>query len=229
MSAALQVGRRARVRVPATSANLGPAFDAAGLALDLQDEVELTVVDTGRAGIEVIGEGAGSVALDESHLVRRTAEETFRRLGVEPPALALHCTNRIPHARGLGSSAAAIVAGVLGARELVPGGVDALPLSAVLDLVAELEGHPDNVAAALLGGFTLAWSGGPAVLGGTAGEGALLVSGHRTSVLRLTPAAVVRPVVLVPPSPSSTSAARGRLPDTVAHADAAVAAGRGAL
>jgi homoserine kinase len=229
VSAALPVGRRARVRVPATSANLGPAFDAAGLALDLHDDVELTVIDEPRSRIEVEGEGAGSIALDESHLVLRTVDQTFRRLGVPPPSLLLRCTNRIPHARGLGSSAAAIVAGVLGARELVPGGVEALPLSRVLDLVAELEGHPDNVAAALLGGLTLAWRGGPAVLGGTAGDGAFVVTGRDTSVLRLTPASTVRPVVLVPPTPSSTHAARGTLPETVAHADAATAAGRGAL
>lgn len=225
----LPTGRRSRVRVPATSANLGPAFDAAGLALDLHDDVELTVVADGEARIEVTGEGAGSIALDETHLVLRTVAETLRRLDVVPPPLLLRCTNRIPHARGLGSSAAAIVAGVLGARELVPGGVEQLPLSAVLDLVAELEGHPDNVAAALLGGLTLAWRGGPAVLGGTAGGGALLVSGREASVLRLTPAPAVRPVVLVPSTSSSTHAARGQLPDTVTHADAAIAAGRGAL
>ena len=234
MTTALPVGRRARVRVPATSANLGPTFDAAGLALDLHDDVEVTVVDPhgeGAAGLhfDVVGEGADDIARDETHLVAATVLQVFRSLDVETPALAITCHNRIPHGRGLGSSAAAIVAGVLVARELVPGGVQALPLPRVLDLVAEYEGHPDNVAAALLGGLTLAWRGGPPVLGGTAGDGAFLVSGRETAVLRLTPAPAVRPVVLVPPTSSSTHSARGRLPDTVAHADAAVAAGRGAL
>lgn len=229
MPTTLPPGRRARVLVPATSANLGPAFDAAGLALGLHDEVVLTVTDGRDLDFDVTGEGAAEVARDETHLVARAVDAALARLGVERPGLHLSCRNRIPHARGLGSSAAAIVAGVLGARELVPGGVQALPLPAVLDLVCELEGHPDNVAAALLGGFTLAWTGGPPVLGGTAGDGAVVVTGERVSVLRLTPVPQLRPVVLVPTATSSTHAARGELPDTVAHADAATAAGRGAL
>ncbi len=106
-----------RVRVPATCANLGPGFDALGLALGLHDDVAAQVTAAGLA-VEVTGEGT-ELARDETHLVVRAMRRTFAALGAEPPGLALKCHNRIPHSRGLGSSAAAIVAGVLLARALV--------------------------------------------------------------------------------------------------------------
>ena len=143
------------VRVPATSANLGPGFDALGLALGLHDEVEAAVTASGLS-IEVSGEGAAEVAdAGEKHLVVRAMRVAFDDLGVDqPPGLALRCVNRIPHGRGLGSSAAAIVAGILAARALAGASVapqDALPLASAL------EGHPDNVAPCLFGGLTIAW------------------------------------------------------------------------
>ena len=142
--------RPVRVRTPATSANLGPAFDAAGLALALHDDVDVTVVGPATGGpadlrFDVEGEGAGDIARDETHLVAATVLRTLRLLDVDPPALEICCRNRIPHGRGLGSSAAAIVAGVLVARELVPGGVEALPLPRVLDLVADPRLNPASV------------------------------------------------------------------------------------
>ena len=146
-----------RVRPPATCANLGPGFDALGLALTLHDDVTARVTDEALR-IEVTGMGAGDVARDETHLVVRAMLATFDELGGRPPGLALHCVNRIPHGRGLGSSAAAIVGGVLAARALVADGTAALPDQDVLALATRLEGHPDNVAACLYGGLTVAWT-----------------------------------------------------------------------
>jgi homoserine kinase len=205
-------GRGVRVRVPATSANLGPGFDSLGLALYLHDVVEAWVTDSGLS-IEVAGEGADTAGAGEAHLVVKAMRQTFEILdGRQPPGLALRCANRIPHARGLGSSAAAIVSGVLAARALAEGGQQRLPDEAALRLAAGLEGHPDNVAACLLGGLTVAWTG-------TGGPCAV----------RLSPLRAIVPVVIVAPEPLSTRTARGVLPDQVPHADAATNAGRSAL
>jgi homoserine kinase len=198
------------VRVPATSANLGPGFDVLGLALGLHDEVEVTVTPGGLS-IEVSGEGAAEVGdADEKHLVVRSMRVGFDDLGVaQPPGLALRCVNRIPHGRGLGSSAAAIVAGLLAARALAGASLDP---DAVLPLANELEGHPDNVAPCLLGGLTIAW-----------------VSGYQARAVRLEPLPTVRPVAFIAPEPVSTKVARDLLPPSVPHADAARNAGRAAL
>jgi homoserine kinase len=200
-----------RVRVPATSANLGPGFDALGLALGLHDELSAEVTAEG-LHIEVTGEGGELVARDETHLVVRAMRAAFAAMGVEPAGLRLHCTNRIPHSRGLGSSAAAIVGGLLLARGLVVDGTGRLPDADLLGLAAELEGHPDNVAPCLLGGLTIAW----------------LTDGGARAVRRDVDPALV-PVAMVPPFAASTAEARGLLPATVPHADAARNAGRAAL
>jgi homoserine kinase len=200
-----------RVRVPATSANLGPGFDALGLALTLHDEVEVRVVPSG-LHIDVSGEGAPDVNdAEEAHLVVRAMRATFDDLGAgQPPGIALRCVNRIPHGRGLGSSAAAIVAGVLAARALAGAGAgpdEALPLANAL------EGHPDNVAPCLYGGLTIAW----------------LSEDSRARAVRLEPAAEIKPVAIIAPAPVATDVARGLLPARVPHADAALNAGRAAL
>ncbi|MEU0080063.1 homoserine kinase [Micromonospora tulbaghiae] len=200
-----------RVRVPATSANLGPGFDALGLALGRHDDVTAEVTDGG-VRVSVTGEGAGELPSDERHLIVTAMRATFDALGAQPAGLALECVNRIPQARGLGSSSAAIVAGVLAARALVADGDRRLDDDAALRLAAELEGHPDNVAPCLLGGFTIAW---------TEPGGARAVS------LPVVPA--VRPTVFVPAERGLTSVARAALPATVPHADAAFNAGRAAL
>jgi homoserine kinase len=199
-----------RVRVPATSANLGPGFDALGLALSLHDEVEARVVPSG-LHIDVSGEGAPDITdAEEAHLVVRAMRAAFDDLGAgQPPGLALRCVNRIPHGRGLGSSAAAIVAGVLAARALA--GVGAGPDES-LPLANALEGHPDNVAPCLYGGLTIAW---------------LSEGGARA--VRLEPAAGITPVAIIAPAPVATDVARGLLPARVPHADAARNAGRAAL
>src|SRR5256885_5603528 len=146
--------RAVRVRVPATSANLGPGFDALGLALSLCDDVDVRIRESGLS-IEIEGEGADLAGAGEDHLVVRAMRKPFAALGSQPPGLGLRCLNRIPHGRGLGSSAAAIVAGILAARALVPAGPGLLPDEDLLGLATEMEGHPDNVAACLSGGLAI--------------------------------------------------------------------------
>ena len=197
------------VRVPATSANLGPGFDSAGLALTLYDEVVVRVTGGGLE-VDVQGEGADYLPRDERHLLVSSLRATFDRLGGQPSGLAITCTNRIPHSRGLGSSSAAICAAVVAARALVDGGDALLDDDALLGLADELEGHPDNVAACLRGGVTFAW-------------------GSPVQVLRLDADPRLAPVALVPTTKSSTKKVRGLLPASVPYADAAFNAGRAAL
>ena len=200
-----------RVSVPATSANLGPGFDALGLALSLRDELVAEVLPEGLV-VEVAGAGADEVPRDESHLVVRSMHAALDAMGVRPPGLRLECHNLIPHGRGLGSSSAAIVAGVTLARALVGGGQLLLSDEALFDLAADLEGHPDNVAPALHGGF---------VISGREDD--------RWYAVRCGVDPRVTAVVFVPPTPVQTSVARGLLPESVPHADAAANAGRAAL
>jgi len=200
-----------RVRVPATSANLGPGFDALGLALTLHDEVEARIRPAGLS-IEISGEGADLADSDEEHLMIRAMRVAFAVTGGQPPGIGLRCLNRIPHGRGLGSSAAAIVAGLLAARALSASGPDRLPDPALLALASDIEGHPDNVAACLGGGLTIAWTG---------------PDGPRMVCLEPLPS--VTPVMCVAPAPVHTGVARGLLPETIPHRDAAASAGRSAL
>lgn len=202
-----------RVTVPATSANLGPAFDCAGLALDLHDDLVAMVSDDEGVLVEVLGEGAGEVPRDSSHLVVRAMAAAFRALAVVPSGFVVRCTNRIPHGRGLGSSAAAIVGGLVLARALVDDGPARLSDDDLLQLAMRFESHPDNVAAALHGGFTLAW----------------LDRDGRAACVRLEPHPNVRPVLVVPPTGVLTADARAVLPERVLLADAAANIGRAAL
>jgi homoserine kinase len=199
------------VSVPATSANLGPGFDSLGLALSLRDSLTAGVTGSGLA-VEVTGAGADTVPRDESHLVVRSMRAAFDLLGAQPPGLELRCDNLIPHGRGLGSSSAAIVAGVSLARALVRDGSSVIDDEALFRLAAEIEGHPDNVAPAFYGGFVISGREAGAFFAATASVD------PRVSV-----------VVFVPPTPVETTVARGLLPDVVAHADAAANSGRTAL
>jgi homoserine kinase len=224
--------RPARVRAPATSANLGPGFDALGLALALYDEVEARVTDGGLA-IEVSGEGSETAAAGEQHLVVRAMRAAFGAMGAQPPGIALRCVNAIPHGRGLGSSAAAVCCGLLAARALagpaepaagcdpaLPDGA-ALSDEAVFQLAAALEGHPDNVAACLAGGLTIAWSPRPSDTPAGAAPAPRL--------LRIAVPTTLRAVACVPSVPLATEAARQALPPAVPHAAAAANAARSAL
>ena len=153
----LPAGLVASVVVPASSANLGPGFDSFGLALSLCDEI---VVETTDSGLQVIidGEGAGQLPLGPEHLVVRAIERGLQAVGVSAPGLVVRCRNSIPHSRGLGSSAAAVVGGLAAVNGLVAQ-TDSMPLSQaqLIQLSSEFEGHPDNAAAAVLGGAVVSW------------------------------------------------------------------------
>ncbi len=200
------------VRVPATSANLGPGFDSVGLALTLYDTVLASVTPSG-VEAAVTGAGAGQVGRGEDHLVIQAMRAAFDVIGAQPPGLAISCRNEVPQGFGLGSSAAAIVSGLIAAKALAGDeGAAALPANALLRLAAELEGHPDNVAACLQGGLTISWLGS-----------------NGPEVARLTPLPQLAPVLCVPAVPLPTLAARQALPDLVPHADAAANSAAAAL
>ena len=222
------------VRAPASSANLGPGFDALALALSLHDVAVARV--TGRGlDIEVSGEGSETAAAGEGHLVVRAMRAAFDVLGAHPPGLGLRCLNAIPHGRGLGSSASAIVTGILAARGLTRDGAELLPDDAVLALAASLEGHPDNAAACLHGGLTISWTPDPArpdlarpdLPGPDDGAGPVTPPGPR--MVRLPVLEEIRPVVFVADESLATHTARGALPAAVPHRDAVANAARSAL
>lgn len=204
---------RAQVSVPASSANLGPAFDCAGLAYDLRDEFTVEVVD-GPAGVVVtaVGEGEGQVPLDERHLVAQSLLLGLRTMAgaAGQMSLRLHCVGCIPHGRGLGSSAAAIIGGLALARAVVDSELDDAGL---LQVALQMESHPDNLSAALFGGFTLSW------LDGDGSAQARRIAVHEQ----------VRAIVAIPEHRTPTGQARQTLPDAVAFGDAAFNAGRAAL
>ena len=204
-------GRSVTVRVPATTANLGPGFDTLGLALSLYDELTVTVRDAPGATVEVIGVGAGEVPTDESNLVVTAIANTFAAYSVPLPGLDLVARNNIPHGRGLGSSGAAIVSGIMAAKGLLHGIVD-IDSNALLALATALEGHPDNVAPALFGGLTIAWTtdAGPQ---------------HKKLIVHRG----VSPLIAVPESTMSTELARSLRPASVPHEDAIFNVSRSAL
>ncbi len=227
------------VRVPASSANLGPGFDSIGLALGLWDEYHIIVGDGGGLRIEVSGESADEVPLDEAHLVVRSMAHAAARLGAVLPAdLHLVANNAIPHGRGLGSSAAAITAGVVAAQAVCAfeawqhgpvGETIPVDLDVATDLATELEGHPDNASASVRGGMTLSWTRDveerPVGLSG-------LVIGAMTGMTGTVSVPVhddVRVVALVPQNQLATHTARAVLPHQVDHRAAALNAGRCAL
>ncbi|MBL3686393.1 homoserine kinase [Leucobacter zeae] len=209
------VRRGIRVRVPATSANLGPGFDTLGIALAYGDELTVRTRDTPGATVDVTGVGAGEVPTDETNLVVRAAAHVFERLGRTMPGIDVAAHNRIPHGRGMGSSGSAIVAGVMIAAGLLqsdPESPIVLGDDELLAFATELEGHPDNVAPALFGGLTIAWT---------------TESGPRFK--RLMVHRGVAPLVLVPSFTMSTELARSLQPKQVPHEDAVFNVSRSAL
>jgi homoserine kinase len=220
VDAALRPGAAVEVRVPASSANLGPGFDSVGCALGVWDTCRATVTDEPGLVVAVAGEGAGAVPLDASHLVHRAMQVAWAELGVDPPiGLLLECHNAVPHGRGMGSSATAIVTGIVAAQALhdVSRGAEdpAHPDRGFANsLAARLEGHPDNASASVYGGVTLSWS-----------ETDL----DSTRTVHLTVHPDVEPVVFAPSTQLSTARARSVLPQQVRLADAAANTARGAL
>ena len=204
-------GRRVRVSVPATSANLGPGYDSFGLALELRDVVTAEVVP-GDLEISVVGEGESTLGRGPDHLVHRSLRRGFEACGLELPTVRLECRNAIPQGRGLGSSSAAIVAGLGLARALAPEGERLLDDDTLFRLAAELEGHPDNVAPATYGGFTIAYR-----------------EGGEFRAVRTPISERVATLVCIPDAVLETTVARGLIPAAVPHGDAAADAGRAAL
>lgn len=208
-----------RVLVPASSANIGPGFDSMGLALGVYDELIAMVTEDEGVLVEVAGEGEGEVPRDENHLVVQAMRTAFDAMGGQPPGFVLRCRNAIPHGRGLGSSAAAIIGGMALARAMVEqadaeasAGIG-FDDAALLATATTMESHPDNLAAALHGGFTVAW---------------LSDDGHPGAV-RLDPHEAVRAVVIVPVETLPTVTAREVLPASVTYADASHNLARSAL
>ncbi|MBV9313734.1 MAG: homoserine kinase [Pseudonocardia sp.] len=216
--------REVLVRVSASSANLGPGFDTLGLALGLHDEIEASVADDGLV-VEVSGEGTGTVPLDERHLVVRAVRAACRAFGASLPGLRLRCRNRIPHGRGLGSSAAASVGGAVVAAALLGRDI-AEERSVLLQVAADLEGHADNAAASLFGGLVVVW-GNPRNSQNRDDRSGNIHEAF--GAVRLVPHWSLRPVALVPAEHSATEVARRLLPDRVALTDAVFTASRAAL
>lgn len=208
----IDTGQQVTVRVPGSSGNVGPGFDTLGLALGLYDTLTVTTGDAGTGNsVDVTGEGADQIPADDTHLIIQVMKQVWRRAGWTAGGFRLRADNAIPHGRGLGSSAAAIVSGALAANELLPHQAR-LADNTLFQLCVELEGHPDNVAPSLYGGLSISWHAG---------------SAFRSARISVLPQVV--PVVAIPDAALSTDAARSLLPQSVSHLSAAANSGRTAL
>jgi homoserine kinase len=196
-----------QVQVPATSANLGPGFDSFGLAFGMYDRYVAQILDEGGLDIDVTGEGADEVPRTDKNLLVKAMYKGFDFLGGKPKGVAVRALNVIPHGRGLGSSASAIIGGLILARSLVLTGSDKMSDEALLNLANEMEGHPDNVAAALYGGATVAWQ--DVVKGKAVAHAVHLPVDPRIKVM-----------AFIPATPLATKKARTMLPETIPFADA---------
>jgi homoserine kinase len=197
-----------QVQVPATSANLGPGFDSFGLALAMHDRYVAQILDDAGLDIDVTGEGADEVPRTDKNLLVKAMNKGFDFLGGKPKGIAVRALNVIPHGRGLGSSASAIVGGLSLARALVLTGIDKMSDEKLLQLATEMEGHPDNVAAALYGNAVVAWQ----------------EDHHGKEVAQAISLSVdtrIRAIAFIPSTAVATSKARKMLPETIPHRDAA--------
>ena len=196
-----------QVQVPATSANLGPGFDSFGLAFGMYDRYVAQILDEGGLDIDVTGEGSDEVPRTDKNLLVKAINKGFDYLGGRPKGLAVRALNVIPHGRGLGSSASAIVGGLVLARSLVLTGTDKMSDEALLNLATEMEGHPDNVAAALYGGATIAWQD-------------LVKAKSVANAVHLPVDPRIKVMAFIPASALATSKARKMLPESIPFADA---------
>ena len=199
-----------RVKAPATTANMGPGYDCLGMALDVWNTIEIEVLDSGEPVVEVTGEGAGELGTGRDNLVYRSMEFLFQDAEQEMPLVRIRCDNAIPLARGMGSSAAAIAGGLVAANAICS--QDYTP-NDLLEMAATIEGHPDNVAAAVLGGMQL-------VISDKTKEGSRLY----TVPINVPPE--LHAVVFVPQVRIATEDARAALPEKVTMADAVHNMGR---
>ncbi len=197
-----------QVQVPATSANLGPGFDSFGLALGMHDRYVAQILDDAGLDIDVTGEGADELPRTDKNLLVKAMYKGFDFLGGKPKGVAVRALNVIPHGRGLGSSASAIVGGLSLARALVLTGSDKMSDEKLLQIATEMEGHPDNVAAALYGNAVVAWT----------------EDQHEKEVAQAISLSVdtrIRAIAFIPATAVATSKARKMLPETIPHRDAA--------
>ncbi|RDI64196.1 homoserine kinase [Nocardia pseudobrasiliensis] len=223
MTRTLPAGITVTARVPASSANLGPGFDSLGIALGLFDEIEVRTTDSGLT-IKVEGEGADDVPWGPSHLVVRAIERGLESAGVWADGLDVVCRNVIPHSRGLGSSASAVVGGLAAGRGLAAKFDSELSCddAELVQLASEFEGHPDNAAASVLGGIVVSWTEPPA-------DPAVDHHARTYRAVRLDPHPALCTTVFIPEERSATAHTRGLLPELVPHGDAAFNASRAAL
>ena len=194
------------VKVPATSANLGPGFDSFAIALEKRDRYIAQILDDKKLDVDVVGEGAEEVARDEKNLVVKAIYAGWEFLGLakrEYPGLALRALNSLPHGRGLGSSASAIIGGLVLSRSLVVGGTERMSDNDILTLASQMEGHPDNVAAALYGGAVFSWLGD-----------------EYADAIKLQVSPRITAVAFIPSNNVPTSKARKMLPESIPHGDA---------
>ena len=204
------MNKKVTVSVPATSANLGPGYDCLGLALELRDTITAEVREDNQVVVQISGNGQSTLPTNGDHLIAKTILETSKKLGKEISGFNLTCQNAIPQGRGLGSSAAAIVAGLVLTRELT--GL-AIEDDYILQEATRIEGHPDNVSACLMGGLTISWE---------------TQNGEvNTRSMNVNPAVI--PVLGIPNSELSTEKARGLIPEKILHKDAVFNASRAAL
>ena len=216
MNHKLPPGLTATAVVAASSANLGPGFDSMGVALSLYDEIIVETTESGLV-VEVEGQGAGQVPLDGSHLVVRAIERGLVATGTVAGGLRVRCRNDIPHSRGLGSSAAAVVGGLAAANGLAAqADYPMMTEDEMVQISSEFEGHPDNAAAAVLGGAVVSWT---EVCGSSRRYAAAPISLHPDINL----------FAAVPQVRSSTAETRAVLPDQVSHTDARFNLSRSAL
>ncbi len=198
-----------KVRVPGTTANCGPGFDAVGIACTIYNDLELTLDDQSNISLDVIGEGAGAIPADGSNVAVKAIQMVLAKTGCTLSGIHLKMINHIPLARGLGSSAAAIVGGLVAANELTG---NTLTKEDLLDMATAIEGHPDNVAPAIFGGITVS-----------------IMDSGSAKYLRLQPPKAFSMVAVIPEFNLSTKAARKVLPDSVPFADAVFNVSRTAL
>ena len=211
----------AQISVPATSANIGPGFDCFGLALELRDRYAAQVLDDETFDVDVTGEGADEVKKDSKNLVIKSMLRGFEHMGGKPRGIALRALNVIPHGRGLGSSASAIVGGLALARSLVLTGEQYMSDDDLITLATELEGHPDNVAAAFYGGATIAWV-----------ESKINKDGSNSNIGKAVSLKVddrIKALLLVPENQLATAKARKLLPESISHQNAVLNSSRTAL
>ena len=208
----------AQVSVPASSANIGPGFDSLCIALDIRDHYAAQILDEATFDVDVTGEGSEEIKKDKNNLVIKAMLKGFEFMGAKPTGIALRALNVTPHGRGLGSSSSAIIGGLCLARALVLGGEELLTNEDVIALATELEGHPDNVAAALLGGATIAWMENKTQTEKSVGR-----------AVKIHVDESIKAIAFIPENHLATSKARKLLPENISHKDAVANTSHAAL